>query len=128
MSGIISAVRLCFDNVSTSACGEGRSRERVFDEKVVLMILAGTLGALVGAMGFFPLLLVQHLAKRGSRRARSMSTQLGMIVIGAGFILFLVVLLVVAKLASEVFPAFGISMALAFLASSVVFALREQKR
>jgi TRAP-type C4-dicarboxylate transport system permease small subunit len=79
-------------------------------------------------MGFFPLLLVQHLAKRGSRRARLMSIQVGTVVIGAGFILFLVALLVVAKLVPEVFPAFGISMALAFLASSVVFALREQRR
>jgi hypothetical protein len=91
------------------------------------MILAGALGALLGIVGFFPLLLMQHLAIRGGRQVRSMSIQLGMVVLGAGFILFLVVMLVVAKLVPEVFPAFGISIAMAFLASSVVFALREMK-
>jgi hypothetical protein len=92
------------------------------------MILAGALGALVGVLGVSPLLLAQYLAKRGGRQIRSMSIQLGMVVLGAGFIVFLVTLLVVAKLMPEVFPAFGISMVLAFLGASLVFALREQRR
>jgi hypothetical protein len=92
------------------------------------MVLAATLGALVGIIGVFPLLLAQHLAKRGGRRVRSMSIQLGMVVLGAGFIFFLTTLFVVAKLVPEVFPAFGVSMVMAFLGASLVFVFREQKR
>jgi hypothetical protein len=57
-----------------------------------------------------------------------MSIQLGMTVLGAGFVLFLVVLLVVARLVPEVFPAFGVSMVAAFLVANLVFALWEQRR
>jgi hypothetical protein len=92
------------------------------------MVLAGVLGALVGVAGFIPLLLAQHLSRRGNRRIRQISIQLAMAVLSVGFILLLVALLVVSKLAPDALLAFGVGMVVAFLGASLLYALREQRR
>ncbi|MDR0346979.1 MAG: hypothetical protein LBH56_01200 [Coriobacteriales bacterium] len=119
-SGIISAFR--------QYARERTFRERVFDERVILMVLAGALGAFVGLIGFIPLLLAQRFSRRGSRQVRRVSIQLAMVVVGADFILLLVALFVVSKLVPDVLLVFGVAMVVAFLGANLLLALGEQKR
>jgi uncharacterized membrane protein len=91
------------------------------------MILAGALGALTGIIGFSPLMLAKYLSKRGSQTVRQQSIPIGVLLVLASLILLFVILLIVSRVAPEVFLVFGVSMIVTFLALSAILAIRELK-
>jgi hypothetical protein len=92
------------------------------------MIVAAALGVLAGIVGFSPLILAKYLAKRGSQAVRQQSIPIGLFLVFVSLALLCVTLLIVSRVASDVFLVFGLSMVVAFLMASAILAVREFKK
>jgi uncharacterized BrkB/YihY/UPF0761 family membrane protein len=90
--------------------------------------MAGVLGALAGIVGFSPLIIAKHLAKRGNRTVRQHSIPLGLLFVFISLVFLFVILVVASRVAPDTFVVFGISVVIAFLATTVFVVAREFQR
>jgi uncharacterized membrane protein len=89
------------------------------------MIVAGVLGVLAGIVGFSPLILARHLARRGSQTVRQQSIPIGLLFVFISMVLLVAVLFVASRVAPDTFLVFGLGVVIAFLAATVVLVVRE---
>jgi hypothetical protein len=93
-----------------------------------MFIIACLLGAIAGAIGFIPQLILQRKAIYGSKFMRSNSVAFGLLGVVISMVIYMIFIVIFWSLASELLLFFAISLVVVFLAVAIISALANQKR
>ena len=93
------------------------------------LVIAIVLGALVGAVGFVPTLkLSTRMRKMMAEKNNVGSVGLLLLSLAVSFLVMILVILVVAKLAKDVLLPFGLALALGLSATAIVYGIKLNRK